>query len=33
VHYDFDAQRSLPVPAQVRAQLRAQDPELVEQPS
>lgn len=33
VHYDFEAQRSLPLPPAMRAQLRAQDPELVEEAS
>ncbi len=31
VYYDFAAQRSLPVPEAIRAQLKAQDPELREE--
>jgi len=31
VYYDFDAQRSRPLPPEIRAQLKAQDPELVEE--
>lgn len=31
VHYDYAASRSTPIPAALRAQIRAQDPDLVEE--